>query len=257
MAAEFVGNGVPLSTVGLTTVSDQVGIQAAEIWSVLHVETSGCGFLVDRRPQILFERHIFSRQTGGKCDVTNPDISNRTPGGYGASGAHQYDRLAEAIKLDREAALRSASWGIGQIMGFHAEDLGYVHVEEMVAAMVESEDNQLVAIARFLKNNGLDEKLRTHNWAAFARGYNGANYAQNSYDRKLQAAFASYSVLLPDLNVRAAQLLLTYKGFAPGRVDGQIGPRTRSALSEFQRTVGLPVTSEADAATLEKLRFNE
>jgi hypothetical protein len=113
MAAEFVGNGRPLSMVGLANVNDQVGIQAAEIWSVLHVETSGCGFLADRRPQNLFERHIFSRETGGKFDITNPDISNRTPGGYGASGAHQYDRLAEAIKLDRGrppcAALRGAS----------------------------------------------------------------------------------------------------------------------------------------------------
>src|SRR5580698_2642849 len=126
----FIGRTLALDSAGMNNVANALLVHAPEIWSVLHVETSGCGFLVDRRPQILFERHIFSRETGGKFGVTDPDISNPIPGGYGASGDHQYDRLAKAIKLDREAALRSASWGIGQIMGFHADDLGYAHVEE-------------------------------------------------------------------------------------------------------------------------------
>jgi hypothetical protein len=253
MALEFVGKGVPLSAAGLANACNQVGTRAAEIWSVVHVETSGFGFLADRRPQILFERHIFSRETDHKFDATNSNISDQRPGGYGASGSHQYDRLANAIGLDRQAALRSASWGIAQLMGFHAEELGYPNVEAMVVAMAESEDNQLFAMAEFLKHTGLDEKLRTHDWAGFAHGYNGANYEQDSYDKKLAAAFASYSVLLPDLNVRAAQLLLTFKGFAPGGVDGVVGPRTRSALAEFQKDTGLPITSAPDLATLTKL----
>jgi hypothetical protein len=253
MSGEFIGKGQPLSAAGLANVSGQVGIQAAEIWSVLHVETSGCGFLADRRPQILFERHIFSRETDHKFDATEPDISSLAPGGYGSSGASQYDRLAKAIELNREAALRSASWGIGQIMGFNATAAGFANAAAMVAAMTESEDNQLLAMGQLLKHNGLDRALKSHDWPAFARGYNGLNYEANNYHRKLEAAFAGYSVLLPDLNARAAQLLLTYKGFAPGRVDGLIGPLTRSALAEFQQKVGLPVTSEADAATLAKL----
>jgi hypothetical protein len=31
------------------------------LWSVVVVETSGCGFLPDRRPRILFERRILVR----------------------------------------------------------------------------------------------------------------------------------------------------------------------------------------------------
>ena len=38
-------------------------------------------------------------------------------------GKYQYERLAAAMVLNRRAALRSASWGIGQVMGFHAETL--------------------------------------------------------------------------------------------------------------------------------------
>jgi hypothetical protein len=48
----------------------EVGL--AEIWAVFSVETSGCGFLTDRRPKILFERHIFSHLTNGRYDAQNP-----------------------------------------------------------------------------------------------------------------------------------------------------------------------------------------
>src|SRR5215471_8493364 len=102
MAAEFAGAGIPMSSGGLGAGCDSLGVKAAEIWSVLTVETLGCGYLPDRRPQILFERHIFSKQTGGEFDATAPDISNPTPGGYGPRGAHQYDRLAQAIQLNRQ-----------------------------------------------------------------------------------------------------------------------------------------------------------
>jgi hypothetical protein len=104
----------------MTNGCDRLGVKAAEIWAVLTVETMGSGFLPDRRPQILFERHIFRRETDGAFDATAPEVSSPAAGGYGALGAHQYDRLGQAIRLDRQAALRSTSWGIGQVMGFNA-----------------------------------------------------------------------------------------------------------------------------------------
>jgi N-acetylmuramidase-like protein len=115
MLLPFQGTGWALSSNGLATVASNLSVFAPEIWTVLAVETSGCGYLPDRRPQILYERHIFHRLTQGQYD--DGDISDPTRGGYGPSGAHQYDRLAQAIANDRTAALQSASWGIGQIMG--------------------------------------------------------------------------------------------------------------------------------------------
>src|SRR5437879_6105925 len=106
---DFVGKSLALSTDGLSAVADSLSIQAPEIWSVLSVETSGCGFLADRRPPILFERHIFSKLTNGQHGIS--DVSNPQAGGYGPSGANQYLRLANAIQLNRTAALQSASWG--------------------------------------------------------------------------------------------------------------------------------------------------
>src|SRR5713226_6978084 len=103
------GNGWALSKDGLAGVADALGVNPSEIWTVLAVETSGCGYLPDRRPKILYERHVFHRLTQGQYD--DGDISDPSAGGYGARGAHQYDRLGQAIADDRTAALQSASWG--------------------------------------------------------------------------------------------------------------------------------------------------
>jgi hypothetical protein len=48
------------------------------------VETSGSGFLPDRRPKILFERYVFSEETGHRFDVSEFDLSDprRRPWGH-------------------------------------------------------------------------------------------------------------------------------------------------------------------------------
>jgi len=248
----FQGTAFALSTDGLSAVSQKLGVHAPEIWTVLAVETSGCGYLPDLRPQILYERHIFHRLTQGKYRDDN--ISNLEPGGYGASGAHQYDRLALAIAKDRTAALQSCSWGIGQIMGEHYALAGFADVEQMVAAMSASEDQQLAAMANFLVNSRLNVPLQAHDWASFARGYNGANYAINRYDIRLNGEFQKYSAGgLPDLHVRAAQLYLTYLGFHPGPLDGVAGTRTLSALGDFQTQHGLAKTNTVDGDAVAQL----
>src|ERR1700674_4926560 len=113
MPLEFVGQSLALSSGGVGAATGRLSLAAPEIWTGLSVETAGCGFIPDRRPPILFERHIFSRLTNRQFDIQ--DVSNPQPGGYGASGANQYLRLATAIQLDRAAALQSASWGLAQI----------------------------------------------------------------------------------------------------------------------------------------------
>jgi peptidoglycan hydrolase-like protein with peptidoglycan-binding domain len=120
--------------------------------------------------------------------------------------------------------------------------------------MSESEDQQVAAMADFLISSRLNVSLQAHDWASFARGYNGANYAINRYDTRLNAEFQKYSAGgLPDLNVRAAQLYLTYLGFHPGPIDGIAGTRTVSALADFQTQHGLEITSSIDADTVAQL----
>lgn len=242
------GQGRPLSNSGMEDVCNTLGVSEPEIWAVLTVETQGFGFLKNRRPRILFERHIFHRLTDGKHDQGNGSISNSKPGGY-LGGAAEYDRLDAAITLDREAALKSASWGIGQVMGFNYEVAGYRGVDAMVDAMVTDENAQILAMARFIKGNNLAGALQRKNWVAFARGYNGPGFKQNDYDTRLAAAHAKYQITVPDLALRTAQAALLFLGFEPGPVDGLRGRRTRSGLILFQERFGLPQTGELDQDT--------
>lgn len=255
MSDEFTGTALPLDRSGIDEATDLLQVGVAELVAVGTVETRGFGFLPDRRPLILFERHIFSRETNHQFDNTDSNISNPQPGGYGPSGAPQYDRLARAIDLERNAALRSASWGLGQVMGFNAQAAGFANAEELVAAMVESENAQLLAMANFINQQPKAvTALRNHDWATFARIYNGPNFAINKYDVKLAGAFQNFQAgTFPDLNVRTAQAYLTYLGFHPGTVDGLMGRLTRSALNEFQEQEGLPVTDDVDDEALAKL----
>src|SRR5271165_293264 len=149
MSNGFAGKGQPIDLGGVQAALALLEADTADIWAVVGVETSGSGFLPDRRPKILFERHVFSGRTNHQFDEASPDISNPVPGGYGNGGAAQYDRLSRAMALDRHAALQSASWGLGQVMGYNAEIVGYGSVEEMVSTMVDSENSQLEAMARF------------------------------------------------------------------------------------------------------------
>jgi hypothetical protein len=256
MTNEFTGTALPLDLDGINAATELLQVGVAELVAVGTVETRGFGFLPDRRPLILFERHIFSRQTNRRFDKIDSNISNPQPGGYGPGGAAQYGRLARAIALDRAAALNSASWGLGQVMGFNAQAAGFAGAEAMVTAMVESENAQLLAMANFINQQPKAvTALRNHDWVTFARIYNGPTFADNKYDKKLAGAFQSFQAgTFPDLNVRTAQAFLTYLGFHPGGVDGMIGPRTRSALNEFQEQQGLPITNAVDDEVLARLR---
>lgn len=248
----FQSQGRPLSDEGMGQACNALGVGEPEVWAVLTVETRGFGFLQDRRPQILFERHIFHRLTNGRYDTDNADISNEKPGGY-VGGPGEYGRLEQAMRLDRRAALQSASWGIGQVMGFNYDVAGFPTIDAMVAAMVKDEGAQLLAMANFIKGNNLAGALQRQDWVSFARGYNGPDFKKNEYDTRLAAAHAKYKSICPDLALRTAQAALLYLGFDPGPIDGLRGRRTRSALMQFQQRCGLSETGELDHDTESKL----
>jgi hypothetical protein len=230
---DFLGTATPLTTEGIGGATTRMGVTAPQLWAVLEVETKGCGFLPDRRPEILFEHRVFQRLTGGRFDEEAPALSNANQHAYGAPGANQYLRLQSAIRLDREAALRSASWGIGQVMGFNAVAVGFSSTQDMVTAMMASEDNQLESVVAFVIANRLQHSLAANDFRTFARGFNGPNFSTNSYDVRLASAHAKFaSGGLPDLIVRTAQVFLRYLGHDPGPIDGFVGKRTRSALAE-------------------------
>ncbi|MEW6599161.1 MAG: N-acetylmuramidase family protein [Pseudomonadota bacterium] len=203
--------GQPLTDAGLHAACEALGAPSRNLWAVLLVESSGFGFLNDRRPKVLFERHIFHRLTAGRFDRTAPDLSNPLPGGYGPVGPRQHQRLAAAMALDATAAVQAASWGLGQVLGELFAPCGYESAAAFVADARRGEDEQLLAMARLIRADNLHLALANEDWPRFARGYNGAGYRRAGYDRKLREAVASLEREgLPDLTRRAAMLDRAY-----------------------------------------------
>jgi N-acetylmuramidase/Putative peptidoglycan binding domain len=252
----FEGKATPLSDDGIKAAVNLLGVKAPALWAVLTVETSGCGFLPSRKPKILFERHWFSKLTAGRFDAQAADISNPAQGGYGTGGEFQYSRLDRAVALDRTAALKSTSWGLGQVMGFNAGKVGFANINALVAASQESEDKQLGAMVAFIEQANLARHLKAANWAAFAYSYNGENFQKNKYDEKLDFFHKRYlQGPMPNLTVRMVQLGLMIKSYGgAGFVDGWFGPGTQKALIRYQIASGLPASGAADAATVARLR---
>ncbi|MFZ5702465.1 MULTISPECIES: N-acetylmuramidase family protein [Pseudomonadota] len=214
------GAATPIA-IGLTladfrTAAATLGCTSAQIRAVWEVESGG-GWFTDVRsdilaldgpggfldgphlPKILFEAHVFDRQTAGRYRHSHPNLSSRVwnrklyIGGQG-----EYVRLWKAMQLDRHAALMSASVGGAQIMGFNHRLAGFDTVEAYWEAMKVSEAAHLRAFATFIENRGLVKALKAvsnnpEDCIAFARGYNGPGYARNNYHVKIAQAHARYA----------------------------------------------------------------
>jgi len=177
-----------------------LGIEVAALRAVIEVECKGSGFNEDGTPVILFERHVMrQRLIANKRDIDlslisaeRPDLCSKSTGAYGLYSA-QHGRLNAAAQYHRDSALESASWGLGQVMGYHWKALEYPSLQAFINAMYKDEASQLDAMCRYIKVNNLVNALKNKDWKAFARGYNGAAYAKNSYDVKLGNAYKKWS----------------------------------------------------------------
>lgn len=172
--------------------AELLDVDVATIKAVEEVESNGSGFLKSGEPVILFEGHIFHRLTGGKYSTPeNANISHQswTRKYY---NENQHKRLQKAVKLDREAALKSASWGKFQIMGFNYEACGFKDIQGFINAMYAGEKDHLLAFVNFIKSHRYQRYLKNKDWAGFARRYNGPGYRTNKYDTKLKNAYEKF-----------------------------------------------------------------
>ncbi|MBD2102205.1 N-acetylmuramidase family protein [Leptolyngbya sp. FACHB-261] len=169
-----------------------INVEPAALRTVADVESNGTGYLSDGRLKILFEGQVFWQELQDRgldpqpLALRYPSIVYKTwtPEHY-LGGVLEYSRLELAMQIHPTAALNAASWGMFQIMGFNHAGAGFSSVEAMVGAYARSVREQLISLARWLRNRGLDHLLNVQDWAEFARAYNGEGYAQNHYDLKL------------------------------------------------------------------------
>lgn len=180
--------------------ADLLGCDIAAIKAVAEVESSGEGFLATGEPKILFEPHIFwkelkkagidpNQHVKGNEDILYPVWHSKPYGKY----SQQHLRLAKATLIDRNAALKSASWGKFQIMGFNYAACGFSELQDFINAMYKSEDEHLAAFVNYIIVARLADELRLHAWVQFAAAYNGPGYLKNSYPTKLRNAYIKYS----------------------------------------------------------------
>ena len=199
-------NDLFLSEKDLIDFSKKYNLELASVKAVNEVESSGKGFLVNGKPKILFEGHVFWQQLKNRginpeslLNSNNKDVLyKKWTKAFYQGGVKEYDRLNKAIAIKndpkvKEAALASASWGCFQIMGYHAISLGYASVQVFVDKMYLHEREHLNAFGKFLEVNKIITYLQNKNWPKVAEKYNGPDYRVNKYDEKLKKAYEKYS----------------------------------------------------------------
>ncbi|WP_232629718.1 N-acetylmuramidase domain-containing protein [Methylobacterium sp. Leaf118] len=279
----FIGKAKRLEDGDIPWIGAAIGVGEDELRAFIDVESRGQGFDAQNRPTILFEPHLFWRNLPGhkrdraaKENLAAPRWGMIRYGKY----SEQYRRLEAAIEIDVEAGLKSASWGLCQVIGSNHRMVGYDTVEEFVKAIMDDEESHLKACVEFLKSSGIDDDLRARRWEVVARVYNGPAYKRNGYDIKLKRRYEywrsqpdsvkssgveirnpiniveqgldaerranSNPVLLSTFSndeVKQIQIRLrALKYFEVGKADGLWGTRTIGAIAAFQANEGLPIT---------------
>lgn len=193
------GAALPLVAADFENAARDLGVETAAVHAVAQVESGGrTGFDGVNRPLIRYENHYFRKLTGGRYDESHPDLS----AGYAsdqywathqAGNDEQFELLRRAFELDPEAAVKSCSWGMFQVMGENATIAGWTDLAVFVDDMFYSANQHLRAFLGFCRYNGLVGALADHDWASFAMRYNGENYRDNAYDTLLAQAYEQWS----------------------------------------------------------------
>lgn len=158
----------------------------------------GCKSPHDALPDICYPVAFVARKdktgqaTLGKANAKLPSGSVEVTDQYG-DGAKSYLRLVNAYRLNPEAALKSCSWGMFQIMGEeHLGPCSVDRVEEFVGLICSGESGQLEILRRFIGKKASSRLLtavRAKDWAKIAYYYNGPGYETNSYDKKMENVY--------------------------------------------------------------------
>lgn len=285
---DYNGTELRLQPGELTAIAASLGPWAKEahLRCVMEVETAGKAFDSERHVAFLFEPHKFyvncprdKLQEAIRQGLAYPHWKG--PGSYPKTPALRWSQFQAAVGIDETAAIQSASWGLGQIMGSECEEADYNTPQEMLIAFFQSEKNQVLGMVNLIKHRGLDHDLMHFPEMSacrhFALLYNGKEYEKNNYHNKLHDSFVrwnsrSASVPIPeavtdgsfhigdhdstqDGPIRRIQQLFKDKGYSI-LVDGKFGGGTRSVVVAWKANQGIspiePFMTPADVLALQQ-----
>lgn len=256
----------------IDAIAARLKVKPAALQAVAEVESAGKVFAAVKgrsEPLIRWEGHYFdARLTGAKRDQARRlGLASPKAGGVPnpKSQADRWALVTRATRIDRQAALESFSIGLGQVMTAHWKKLGFAKVDDLIALARENAAGQIDIMARFIEKFGLVDELQRLDFTAFARGYNGKNYAKDDYHRKMAAAYQRLSGRAPvsaatgmlrmgakGARVRDLQVLLRRAGHAV-TADGDFGPATRDAVRDFQKAQKIATDGVAGPETMRRL----
>lgn len=252
----------------------QIGVQWAALSAIIKIESGGKLLAqINGRPEplIRFEGHYFDKYLSSS-DQARARILGLASPKAGAiqnpvSQAERWNLLARAQLIDKQAALKATSWGIGQVMGANYHWLGFSSVNALVANARSGPKGQLDLMMRYIQRAKLVPALQALDFEEFARRYNGPFYAKHGYHVKLQKAYELNLRHLPaplslrdwltlgDLGPQVKQLQLDLIDNNMELVaDSDYGPSTYQAVKDFQRENGLIVDGIAGPKTRASLR---
>jgi murein L,D-transpeptidase YcbB/YkuD len=271
MASADEGNAL---FTAVAAVASQMELEFAALLAVVEVESGGqTHAMINGReePLIRFEGHYFHRllPAAKRHKAITQGLAHPVAGKVRnpVRQAARWAKLRQAEEIDRDAALSSVSWGVGQVMGAHWRWLGYPSAVALAAEARSGLEGQVRLFAKFIDKAGLAAALQAHDWAGFARAYNGPAYRDNRYDAKMAAAYERHAGMTPRPSRNAMALLrLGARGAAvealqrdlrqlgyPLIADGDFGPATHKALASFQKSAGLKPDGVFGAAAQEAM----
>lgn len=191
----------PLTDADFFEIADSLGVEAAAIKAVVEIETgrTRAGFHSEGHPLVNFDLGLFRRAAArrrvslaGQAQAHPEVFAPLNIRRYGSQQAAHQARLDGAMAIDSIAAIEATFWGMFQIGGFNWQLAGATSHEDFVRRVSRSEYDQLVLFANFIRNTGLLKHLRSKNWSAFAKLYNGPGYAARGYHTRMAAAYNRY-----------------------------------------------------------------
>lgn len=174
-------------------VAEELGVEVAAIKAVVSIEAGAKmeGFWAPGVPIINFDRTMYNKFRYKVSDRSGAK-GEKVPQGLKGYALQEWTQLINARKVNAQGANMGTFWGMFQIGGFNYKLCGCESVNQFVRLMAYSELEQLELFAAFIKNTGLTDYLKTHNWAAFARKYNGPGYARRGYHTKMANAYRKF-----------------------------------------------------------------
>lgn len=191
----------PLTETDFEEVAAELGVEVAAVKAVVEIEAGRehKGFWTEGKPLINFDLTTYRKMAQrhginlSKYSSSHPLIFNRPDTKrFGSQQAAQQARLDQALSIDTVSAIEGTFWGMFQIGGFNWRQSGTDSPQQFMELMQRSERDQLELFAEFITRTGLLPHLKSKNWAAFARGYNGPSYAARGYHTRLASAYAKH-----------------------------------------------------------------